>query len=158
MNTNRFELIEVKPIDMYHFQMLEGKFRDTDQDVETYIYANVSNFDTETFEESEVRIYSSSYEDLVNPEEYELCAMEVGHVITDELKEKLMGKVKTEKDPVLCGFVYCHGEKDLSCWEVNILKEDQQKIEEILAKYETNGSSTRNVWDAKFSDVIGEEY
>lgn len=29
---------------------------------------------------------------------------------------------------------------------------------EFLAKYETNGSSTRNVWDAKFSDVIGEEY
>lgn len=60
--------------------------------------------------------------------------------------------------PVLCGFVYCHGEKDFSAWEVDISHEDQIKIEQILAKYETCGSSERNCYNNKFSNVFSEEY
>ena len=63
-----------------------------------------------------------------------------------------------EKDPVLCGFVWCHGNKDFSAYEVQLNKKDRDAIEQILAKYETDGSSERNVWDSKFSDVFCEEY
>ena len=63
-----------------------------------------------------------------------------------------------EKTPVLCGFVWCHGNKDFSALEVDITPEDQIAIEHILAKYETCGSSERSVWDSKFSDVFHVEY
>ena len=71
---------------------------------------------------------------------------------------KEINKEKEEKDPVLCGFVWCHGKKDFSAWEVNLKPEDQYAIEKILNKYETSGTSERNVWDRKFSDVLSEEY
>ena len=59
----------------------------------------------------------------------------------------------------LCGFVWCHGNKDFSVWETDaISEEDTNKIEEILAKYDTTGTSERSVWDRKFSDVFSEEY
>ena len=63
-----------------------------------------------------------------------------------------------EKDPVLCGFVWCHGRKDFSCYEVQLRKEDREAIEQILWKYETRGTSERNVWNSKFSTVFCEEY
>ncbi len=63
-----------------------------------------------------------------------------------------------EKTPVLCGFIYNHGRKDFSAWEVNLSAEDRMAIENILAKYETVGTSERNVWDMKFADVMSEEY
>lgn len=59
---------------------------------------------------------------------------------------------------VLCGFIYCHGNRDFSAWEVDITPEDQETIEKILQKYETCGTSERNVWDEKFSDVLHVEY
>lgn len=62
------------------------------------------------------------------------------------------------KDPVLCGFIFCHGEKDFSAFEVQLENKDKDLIEQILMKYETSGSSVRNVWDCKFSDVMCEEY
>lgn len=58
----------------------------------------------------------------------------------------------------LCGFVWCHGARDFSAWEVQLRKEDRDAIEQILAKYETDGTSERNVWDRKFSDVFCENY
>lgn len=61
-------------------------------------------------------------------------------------------------NPVLCGFVWCHGEKDFSAWEVDITTEDQIKIEQILAKYEACGTSERSVYDSKFSDVFHVQY
>lgn len=64
----------------------------------------------------------------------------------------------TEKDPTLCGFVYCYGNKDFSCLEVDITKEDQIAIEKVLDKYDNDGTSERNVYDSKFSDVLREEY
>ena len=61
--------------------------------------------------------------------------------------------------PILCGFVWCHGYKDFSAYEINSLsQEDREKIEKILLKYETDGSSVRNCWDEKFSDVFSELY
>lgn len=75
----KYELVEIKFIDMHHFQMYEGKFKDVVQaesgHSEKYIYANVSNFEAETYEESEVRIYAHSYEDLYCAEDYELTAL-----------------------------------------------------------------------------------
>lgn len=160
MTKENLKLEDMKYIDMYHFQMWEGKFLDTEQEGrEIYIYANVSNFETETFEESEVRVYPYSYEDLYCADDY---AMLIGNRDLEAyLKQTLLDnipKTNKEKDPVLCGFVYCHGNKDFSAWEVDITPEDQKAIEEILAKYETCGSSERNVWDSKFSDVFHIEY
>ena len=65
---------------------------------------------------------------------------------------------KLEKDPVLCGFVWCHGNKDFEAFEVNLKKQDRDTIEAILSKYDTSGTSVRNVWDSKFSDVFSEIY
>lgn len=62
------------------------------------------------------------------------------------------------KEPTLCGFVWCHGDKDFSCWEVDLKPEDIEVIEKILERYETCGTSERNVWGVKFSDVFREEY
>lgn len=72
--------------------------------------------------------------------------------------EKAKRVIEKEHDPVLCGFVWCHGNKDFSAYEVQLEKEDREAIEQILTKYETNGTSERNVWDRKFSDVFCEEY
>lgn len=62
------------------------------------------------------------------------------------------------KKPVLCGFVYCHGNKDFSAWEVQLKKEDREAIERILSAYVIDGTSERNAWDCKISDVFSEEY
>ena len=92
----KYELVEIKFIDMYHFQMYEGKFKDAAQlesgHSEKYIYANVSNFETETYEESEVRIYAHSYEDLYCAEDYELIAL-----YNDELCEYLKSEILKNK-------------------------------------------------------------
>lgn len=54
----KFKFIEGKIIDMCHFKMFEGKFQDMEEQnkkgTEVYIYANISNFETDTFEKSEV--------------------------------------------------------------------------------------------------------
>lgn len=62
-------------------------------------------------------------------------------------------------EPVLCGFVWCHGNKDFSLWETDAISEkDRHAIEAILAKYDTTGTSERSVWDRRISDVMCEEY
>ena len=59
----------------------------------------------------------------------------------------------------LCGIVWCHGNRDFGVWETDaISEEDQRKIEEILAKYDTTGTSERSAWDSKISDLFSEEY
>ena len=59
----------------------------------------------------------------------------------------------------LCGFVWCNGEKDFEVWETNdISSEDQKKIEEILAKYDTSGTSVRSAYDMKFCDIFSDNY
>lgn len=59
----------------------------------------------------------------------------------------------------LCGIVWCHGNKDFGVWETDAIStEDQAKIEEILAKYDTTGTSERSAWDSKISDLFSEEY
>ena len=64
----------------------------------------------------------------------------------------------SEKNPILCGFVWCHGNKDFSCWEIELSEDDRRQIEVILSDYEWQGTSERSVWDRKFSDVFREEY
>lgn len=71
-----FKLIEVKYIDMFHFQLYEGKFQDMEElsgsGKEIYIYANISNLETKNFHSSEVRIYAHSFEDVYDASHYEL--------------------------------------------------------------------------------------
>lgn len=71
-----FKLIEVKYIDMFHFQLYEGKFQDMEElsgsEKEVYIYASISNLETKNFHDSEVRIYAHSFEDLYDASNYEL--------------------------------------------------------------------------------------
>lgn len=69
-----------------------------------------------------------------------------------------MSDVELIDSSVICGFVFCHGKKDFSAWEVDLYAEDREAIEKILTKYETCGTSERNVWDKKFSDVFCEAY
>ena len=73
---SKWRVIEVKFTDMYHFQMYEAKIQDLEQlkyrNEEKYIYANISNFETEKYEDSEVRVYAHSFEDLYCAEDYEL--------------------------------------------------------------------------------------
>ena len=99
--TRKLELVEVKFIDMYHFQMHEGKFKDLIQSenghTEKYIYANVSNFDTETYEESEIRIYAHSYEDLYCAEDYELINLYSDNKLCHYIKAEILKNMKIEK-------------------------------------------------------------
>lgn len=60
--------------------------------------------------------------------------------------------------PKLCGFVWCHGSRDFSAYEVNLSRKDQEAIEEILSHYETEGSSLRNCYDYTFNTVFCECY
>ena len=69
-----------------------------------------------------------------------------------------LAEQKMEENPTLCGFVWCHGEKDFSAWEVALKPEDQEAIEKILDKYAMDGSSERNVWDSKFRDIFNTRY
>ena len=61
-------------------------------------------------------------------------------------------------EDVLCGFVWCHGKKDFSVWEIDLDPADRLLIETVLKKYETKGSSVRNAWDSKISDIFWNEY
>jgi len=78
--------------------MYEGKFEDVTQaesgHEKKYIYANVSNFDTETYEESEIRIYAHSYEDLYCAEDYELISLYDDDELCDYLKSEILKNVK----------------------------------------------------------------
>ena len=56
--------------------------------------------------------------------------------------------------PYLCGFVWKHGDKDLSAWQVQLSRKDEETIENILAKYDTCGCSLRNCYDSKFSEAF----
>ena len=82
-NETKFKFIEGKMIDMCHFKMYEGKLQDMEQaknGLEVFVYANISDYETDTFEESEVRVYAHSFEKLYCAEEYELDLCECDQV------------------------------------------------------------------------------
>ena len=93
----KYELVEVKFIDMYHFKMYEGKFRDVEQSEsgngEKFIYANVSTFEAASYEESEVRIYAYSYDELYCAEDYELCNLYIDE-LCKYLKSEILKNIK----------------------------------------------------------------
>lgn len=84
---------------------------------------------------------------------YDACEV----TFPDEFWEE-ESETEITNESVLCGFVFCHGDKDFSCWEVNLSKHVRKRIEEILRNYCLEGTSERNVWDSKFSDVFSEKY
>ena len=153
---DKWKLIDVKYIDMYHFQIYEGKFQNMEElemnNKELFAYANISNFDSKSFAESEVRVYPFSYEDMYDPEAFEVNATRYEAYFKRCILEYI--HKAEEYVSILCGFVYKHGKDDLSAWSVDLSKEDRETIEKILAKYETEGCSTRNVYDSKFSEVF----
>lgn len=64
-----------------------------------------------------------------------------------------------EKNPVLCGFIWCHGFHNFAVWETDAISaEDRTKIEEILNKYVNYGTSVGNVYEESFSELFREEY
>jgi len=83
---------------------------------------------------------------------------EWGLDVVTEFCEKAKEKIKEVDSVVLCGFVWCHGKKDFSAFEVNISEEDQEEIEKILEKYSADGTSERNCYDSRFSEIFCEEY
>ena len=87
---NKFELIEIRSIDMKFFQMIEGKFIDLEQkkyqNKEVYVYANISNNESE-MEDSYVRYYPYSFENLYYAEDYELLNL---NEYDDEVKKLLI--------------------------------------------------------------------
>lgn len=96
----KFKLVEAKYIDMRHFQMIEGKFLDLEQREyqhrDVYVYANLSNSETE-IENSDVRYYAHSFDNLYCAEDYELHNLEAYDseiktelINTDIYKEKIM--------------------------------------------------------------------
>ena len=92
MKIEKFKLVEAKIIDVYHFQMVEGKFIDLENkemnNINIYVYGNISNFDTETIRESEVRVYAHSFEDLYDAEQYELYHFEDDY--SEEIRQQLL--------------------------------------------------------------------
>ena len=58
-----------------------------------------------------------------------------------------------EYESVLCGFVFKRG-KELEAWQVELSKEDERKIWNILAKYETEGCSVVDASDERLGDLF----
>lgn len=61
-------------------------------------------------------------------------------------------------DSKLCGFIFCHGDKDFSVWEGQFPEEVLERIEEILIEYDTIGTSTRNAYDLPLSELVSDVY
>jgi hypothetical protein len=110
MEKAKLKLEEVKFIDLYHFQMYEGKFLDLEQidsgHEPKYIYANVSNFDTKTYEESEVRIYAHSFDDLYCAESYELTSLYNDELLCEHLKSEILNNRKEIYDTKIDAITY----------------------------------------------------
>ena len=48
----------------------------------------------------------------------------------------------------IVGFVFEHGPEDYSLWETDAISdEDQEKLHQILQKYDTTGCSVRNCYE-----------
>lgn len=62
--------------------------------------------------------------------------------------------MNNENKVTLAGFVFRHGEKDLSAWQVDLKPEDEEKIWNILNQYQSEGCSVRNCYDEKFSEAF----
>ena len=89
------------------------------------------------------------------------CAVDDAfHTDAPKDTEKENEEISLEKtENMLCGFVWCQGFKNFSVLETDALsKEDREKIEEILAKYDTEGTSTSGVWNERFSELFRTEY
>ena len=52
------------------FEMYEGEFLDTEKS--NTIFANISNFECDAFEDSDVYVYPESFNSLTNAEDYEI--------------------------------------------------------------------------------------
>lgn len=60
----------------------------------------------------------------------------------------LVGKGDNMDEIRLVGFIYKHDSNDYSLWETDaITDEDQEKLYQILQKYDTTGCSIRNVYE-----------
>lgn len=87
-------LIETKKINMFHFDLLEGKFEDLTQaecgHPQTFFYASISNHETDNYAGSTVRIYAHSFDEMYCAEEYELYGLESDESLCRQLKDILL--------------------------------------------------------------------
>ena len=67
-------------------------------------------------------------------------------------------KASDSHEPVLCAFIWCHGNKDFSIWETDAISDsDLNRLENILSKYTNEGTSARNVYD-DIAEYVNEDY
>ena len=74
--------------------------------------------------------------------------------LTGISEDALWEMVAEEDTAELIGFVWKHGEHDISAHQVDLTPEDSKAIKSILEKYENHGCSLRNVYSEKFSSVF----
>lgn len=67
------------------FEMYEGEFLDTEKG--NTVFANISNFECDAFEDSDVYVYPKSFDSLTNAEDYEI---ELSDDEYQELKDSLI--------------------------------------------------------------------
>lgn len=114
----RLEIIKDCPT--YGSVMIEGKFRDTIQEDDVYVYANISDFDCEDLDDADIYVYPFPFESLYDASEYditekiddaELCTMremlleKIGarskSILTDDEKEYLRAVIEPFKFRVI---------------------------------------------------------
>ena len=58
----------------YNSKMLEGKFRDTAQRGDVFVYANISDFNSELLKDADLYVYAHPFRDMCNAEDYDITA------------------------------------------------------------------------------------
>lgn len=61
---------------------------------------------------------------------------------------------------VLCGFVFCNGEKDFSIWECKLPDEIVKQINDLVIGHfiDGDGSLTSHAYNKKLSQCVAEDY
>lgn len=94
MEKRNISLAGTKKINMFHFDLLEGKFEDKTQTEcghpQTFFYASISNHETDSYADSDVRIYAHSFDEMFCAEEYELYGLERDKSLCAQIKEILL--------------------------------------------------------------------
>ena len=55
-------------------KMLEGRFRDTAQEGDIFVYANISDFNSESLEDADLYVYAHPFQEMCNAEDYDITA------------------------------------------------------------------------------------
>lgn len=129
-----YELVDIKCIDMCNFQMYEGKFKDIKQSKnghkEIYIYANLSNLETELLEDSELTIYAHSYEDLYCACDYELISLYEDDELCEWLKSEILNEIEEQEEIQLCDYEI--NVKGLCSYTIREARSEEEAIMQVI--------------------------